>query len=278
MDVQSASVASIVGNIDHTLMQWDVSYRVQPKGIERIVHMRDEIMARIRKFRMETGKLPKHIIVYRDGVSESEFQRALYNEKTDINVACKDIYGDNPHPTLTYIVVTKRHRTRFFPTTVDEDASELVSKSDRETRKQSCISTSSDNACRYNVAPGTLVETEITSPDYFDFYLVSQASPLGTAHPTHYYVLHDDWNPSPSFWQTVSYALCCSYMRCPKTISVPTPIMLAHLAAKRGKEYLEAINNRNRELVLTSKNRCEGWNHLLEHMTHPEDHIGMHFV
>ena len=43
-----------------------------------------------------------------------------------------------------------------------------------------------------NVPPGTVVDSGVTHPRQFDFYLVPHAAPQGTARPAHYHVLYDD--------------------------------------------------------------------------------------
>ena len=69
-----------------------------------------------------------------------------------IRRACASLQPDYK-PKVTFLVVQKRHHTRFFPTR-DEDA---------------------DGRNR-NVPPGTVVDREITHPTEVDFYLVSHAS------------------------------------------------------------------------------------------------------
>ena len=54
-------------------------------------------------------------------------------------------------PSITLIIVQKRHRSRFFPTNGENDNSG-------------------------NVLPGTVVDSEICDPHYHDFYMVR--SPL----------------------------------------------------------------------------------------------------
>jgi eukaryotic translation initiation factor 2C len=54
---------------------------------------------------------------------------------------------------VTFLVVQKRHHTRFFPTR----------KEDEEGKN-------------HNVPPGTVVDSKITHPIELDFFLVSHAS------------------------------------------------------------------------------------------------------
>ena len=64
------------------------------------------------KFHQKTKSLPHKIIFYRDGVSEGQFKEVLQAEVPAIQQACARI---NPKysPTLTFIVVQKRHNTRY---------------------------------------------------------------------------------------------------------------------------------------------------------------------
>ena len=159
------------------IFRYEANVRAQEAGQERTLYIKDEISKRIQAFETKTGKRPAHIVVYRDGVSETQFQETLYEEKLAIKDAVKDI-SHNYQPTLSYLIVSKRHHTRFFPLSEDDTTGKAM-----------------------NLKPGTLVESSITTKNYFDFYLISQHGPVGTSRPTHYYVLWDEWAPSSTFWQ-----------------------------------------------------------------------------
>ena len=60
------------------------------------------------------GYKPHRIIMYRDGVSEGQFMPVLQHELTAIREACIKLEPDYK-PGITFIVVQKRHHTRFFP-------------------------------------------------------------------------------------------------------------------------------------------------------------------
>ncbi|KAF3323257.1 Protein argonaute 7 [Carex littledalei] len=114
--------------------------------------------ALLEEFLLENKKLPSKIIFFRDGVSETQFQKVLKEELQAIRIACKRF--DGYQPLVTFTVVQKRHHTRLF-------------HSDQ------------------NVPPGTVVDTVITHPREFDFYLCSHWGTKGTSRPTHYHVLWD---------------------------------------------------------------------------------------
>lgn len=120
-------------------------------------------------------------------------------------------------PKIIFIVVQKRHHTRFFP------GNSNIAGNDRQ----------------LNVPPGTIVDDHITQPFESQFYLLSHLSPLGTARPTKYCVLHDDANISMDDLEKLSYALCYMCTRCNRSISYPATTYYAHLAAARGRAYIK---------------------------------------
>ncbi|KAF7103970.1 hypothetical protein CFC21_104900 [Triticum aestivum] len=68
--------------------------------------------------RNNDGQRPEQIIIFRDGVSESQFNQALNEELAQIMEACKFFGGKhfngNWFPKFTLIVAQKNHHTRFF--------------------------------------------------------------------------------------------------------------------------------------------------------------------
>lgn len=54
---------------------------------------------------------PQHIVYYRDGVSESEFQTIKTEEGLKLRELCQEL---NAQAKITIIVAIKRHHTRFF--------------------------------------------------------------------------------------------------------------------------------------------------------------------
>ena len=85
--------------------------------------------------------------------------------------ACAEL-GFNP--TITLIVVGKEHKFVFFP-----EAS--VAEGGQPPRNPNC-------------PPGTVIDTVVTSPVEWDFYLCSHQGILGTSKPAHYNVLLDENN------------------------------------------------------------------------------------
>ena len=111
----------------------------------------------------------------------------LSNEVKAIREACAQL-EEGYQPALTFLVVQKRHHTRFFPT--------------------------DNNQYRNgNALAGTVVDQGINHPTEGDFYLLSHEGIQGTSRPCHYHTLWDDSNFSANEIETLSYYLCHLYSR-----------------------------------------------------------------
>ena len=64
--------------------------------------------------RKHQGLLPNNLLIYRDGVSESQYEAVLRDELEALRNTCNVMYGDREQPRMTLIIVGKRHHTRFF--------------------------------------------------------------------------------------------------------------------------------------------------------------------
>lgn len=107
-------------------------------------------------------------------------------------------------PRLTVIVVKKRVNARFF--------------------------TQSGGRIQ-NPLPGTVIDVEVTRPEWYDFFIVSQAVRSGSVSPTHYNVIYDSSGLKPDHIQRLTYKLCHIYYNWPGVIRVPAPCQYAHKLA-----------------------------------------------
>ena len=117
-----------------------------------------------------------------------QFLTVLSSELMAIREACSELDPEYKPP-ITFIVVQKRHHTRFFP------------KDQNQYRNG-------------NVLAGTVIDQGINHPTEGDFYLVSHEGIQGTSRPCHYQVLWDDSNLSADELETLAYYLCHLYSRC----------------------------------------------------------------
>ncbi|KAK3908670.1 LOW QUALITY PROTEIN: Protein argonaute-2 [Frankliniella fusca] len=207
------SVAAVTASHDIKGFKYNMRVRLQAPRQEMIEDLAAIVYEQLAIYKKETGFLPEHIVFYRDGVSEGQFHEVISKEVTAIFRACEQL---RTKPKLTFLVVQKRHHTRFFPT------------DNRDSQDKNG-----------NVPAGTIVDTEITHASEIDFYLVSHASIQGVARPTKYHVLWDDAHMSENDIQLMTYNLCHLFTRCDRAVSYPAPTYYAHLAASRGREKCE---------------------------------------
>ncbi|KND91602.1 Protein argonaute 5, partial [Tolypocladium ophioglossoides CBS 100239] len=225
------SIAGCVASVDRWLGQWPAVLSIQPKRRQEIVgDLQDMLKSRLRLWR-EKGKhaaLPENILVYRDGVSEGQYQIVLDEELPLLRAACKEVYPPVDQakglPRLTLVVVGKRHHTRFYPTKeADADRSG-------------------------NTKPGTLVDRGVTEARSWDSFLQAHTALQGTARPAHYFVLLDEifrqrhaksrGTEASDELQELTQNMCYVFGRATKAVSICTPAYYADILCERARCYL----------------------------------------
>ncbi|XP_031490006.1 protein argonaute 4-like [Nymphaea colorata] len=151
---------------------------------------------------------PEKMIIFRDGVSESQFNQVLNIELEQIIEAC-DFLEPGYRPKITLIVAQKNHHTKLFQNSPE------------------------------NVPPGTVVDTKICHPRNFDFYMCAHAGMIGTTRPTHYHILVDEIGFSADDLQMLVHSLSYVYQRSTTAISIVAPISYAHLAAAQMSQFIK---------------------------------------
>ncbi|CAG2107473.1 unnamed protein product, partial [Medioppia subpectinata] len=183
-DRMSRSVSACVASIDDSYVKYFASTRLQKRVQEITSELQEMMLDLLREYaNRNNGNLPEQIIVYRDGVSEGQFNAALQQE---IKGLIQTFAMEKPgyEPKMTYIVVQKRHHTRFFP----QNPAEGVGRAK-------------------NVPPGLVVDTDVVSKTHFDYFLCSHEGIQGTSRPTHYFILWDDNKFSADELQQLTFSL-----------------------------------------------------------------------
>ncbi|CAF1236661.1 unnamed protein product [Adineta ricciae] len=157
-------------------------------------------------------------------VSRRSQYRIIIKTKTII-ASLKLNYNDQL-PKICFVVVKKRHNTRFFTW-------------DKQTNQTN------------NIQPGTVIDTDIVSPNGFDFYLNSHAAIQGTSRPMFYQVLYDEIGFTSDDIQQLTYYLCHTDVRCTKAVSVRAPVHYATLCVSPGLklDYEGQTANEQRILI-----------------------------
>lgn len=221
------SIASLVFSTDREALHYQARLCVQPPRTESILEEDLERMVKeaIVIFGRQNKCGPQHIIVYRDGVSEGEYDAVGRREygiiRQTVAKVGSAIAGKPFHPPkMTFIVVTKRHHVRFFPSTPGD--------ADRSG----------------NCPPGFTTGENLSTPGLNEFYLQSHGGLLGTSRPSHYVVLQDEiFHSRPGspaglrLVQSLSYGLCHVYATATRSVSIPAPVYYADRACLRAAKF-----------------------------------------
>jgi hypothetical protein len=157
------------------------------------------------------GRLPWKVIVYRDGVGESQYKTVVTVEGASFRSAFDKLYGAREkHPKISIIMVGKRHHTRFYPTKL-EDTDGLTG----------------------NPKPGTVVDRGVTGEKLHDFFMLAHQGLQGTSKPAHYVVLMDENKLGADQLQNLTHNLCYTFARATRSVSVCPPA------------YYGKVNSRN---------------------------------
>ncbi|XP_033125721.1 protein argonaute-2-like [Anneissia japonica] len=215
-DFHRPSIAAVVGSTGKDAFKYNARVKVQAHRQEVIEDLSGMVRELLIKFREASNVPPKKIIMYRDGVSEGQFQQVLDHELIEIRKACMSL-SENYKPGITFITVQKRHHTRLF-----------------------CVNKQDECGRGRNVPAGTIVDKDITHPVNWDFFLCSHAGIQGTSRPAHYYVLWDDNNFTQDQLEEFTNQMCYTYARCTRSTSIPSPAYYAHHAAFRARDILQS--------------------------------------
>lgn len=226
------SQGGLVISVDDHLGQWLSAYRNQRPREE----MTDETLMGVLmslltawKAKSANGKKKSfNVVIYRDGVSESQFDQILEREVPKIRQAYENVFP-LALVKITLVVAIKRHTTRFFP----GDSKGCYLKD--------------------NIKPGIVVDNGVTQPKYWEFFLAAHFAHKGTAKPTRYVVVLDEifektykFHPSmkhaaqlEKFTHDVSYL----FGRATNAVSVCTPAYYADILCTRARAYMAALAN-----------------------------------
>lgn len=222
------SVAGVVASIDSNLGQWPADFRIQEPRKEMVTALEQMIVSRLRLWQQYNKQLPENLIIYRDGVSEGQYESVLDDELPLIRNACRQQYPANitkqGFPKVSIIICGKRHNTRFYPV--------RESEADRSS----------------NCEPGTVVDRGVTHVRDWDFFIQPHACLQGTARPGHYYVIHDEifnrrsavppLKNSADALESLTYNMCHLFGRATKAVSLCPPAYYADLLCTRLRCYL----------------------------------------
>lgn len=197
------SVGGFVASMNKNLTLYHSKTTFQTNMQELSDGLRACMTSSLQNYHRVNGHLPDKVCVFRDGVGDGQLPTVVDHEIPQLLDTFKAM-GDAYNPAVTFVVVKKRVNARFFARAGQGLA---------------------------NPPPGTVIDTEVTKPEWLDFYLVSQSVRQGTVTPTHYNIVLENMNLGMDKIQRLSYKLTHLYYNWPGTIRVPAPCQYAHKLA-----------------------------------------------
>lgn len=226
------SVAGIVASVDASLAQWPAEIKIHERRQEMVPALDEMLKSRLRVWaRANKNNYPENIIVYRDGVSEGQYNLVIDKELPLLKKACAETYPAAQTkanlPRISIVIVGKRHNTRFYPTT-----EEMADRSN-------------------NTKNGTVVDRGITEARNWDFFLQAHTAIKGTARPAHYFIVWDEiflyQKPAPphqnaaDILENLTHKMCYLFGRATKAVSICPPAYYADLVCERARCYLSHL-------------------------------------
>ncbi|OJA20088.1 hypothetical protein AZE42_07720 [Rhizopogon vesiculosus] len=237
------SIAAVVASVDDTFVQFPASLRCQETRKEMITDLAPMMVERLQTYKAKNRILPDRVFVYRDGVSEGQFNTVLEEELPKMLDAFKRVpVGTGPkskpyRPLLTIIICGKRHHAKFWPTDSQY---------------------ASNNG---NTRPGTVVDKGVTAVFDFDFYLQAHSGLQGHVKATHYTVIYDENRLGADEVQQGTHTVSYLYARATKAVSLVPAAYYADLACERGRCYLNdflSVDDKVSTSGVSSKGKGKG--------------------
>jgi hypothetical protein len=156
---------------------------------------------------------PTDIFIYRQGGNDMQNKKILKNEVPIINelINGKNSILNNNNCKFLFCIVNKTTLNKFFEV---------------------------NNGNIKNPESGTVIDSGITRPDCFEFYLQPQYVNQGTANPVHYQILFDTTGVPIEIFENMSYNLTYYYSNWNGPIPYPAPLQYAVRANTFGNKIL----------------------------------------
>lgn len=212
---EGESLAAVVGSVNRSCSQYVAHIRSQAAGVEIVATLTEAMFNLFNSFKKKNGVMPAHVLIYRDGVGDTQFDEVLSAELPQVQEAVKRMGCTLDEVKISIVVCQKRHSTRLVYRAAG--SSDIV------------------NLCPGIVADATLGEDSIASANHNEFYLTSHVSIQGTAKACKYSLIYDKIGMRLSELELLTYWTCYLYCRCNRSVSLATPAYYAHWASKRAR-------------------------------------------
>uniref|UniRef100_A0A914PDF5 Piwi domain-containing protein n=1 Tax=Panagrolaimus davidi TaxID=227884 RepID=A0A914PDF5_9BILA len=164
---------------------------------------------------------PTRIILFRSGCDEGAYRSVLKYEMPIITAICENYAPGAP---VSVIIPSKLQQVRFFKQNID----------------------SQDRSDVQNIRPGTVVDGNVTSSAFCEYYSNSHLALQGTAKTPKYTILYSsEKEVNLDLFERWTNALCYDFQIVTSPTSVPAPVYIAQRYAERGRQIWNTFSSSN---------------------------------
>ena len=156
------SIAAVVGSMDGKLSQYAAHISLQTSREEMVQSLQDAVQGLLTTFKKRNNVIPAHMIIYRDGVADGQFEQVIQKELPLVKGALELLGYPQDAMKIAIVVCQKNHHTRLVG---EEAPREYI------------------NPCPGLVVDATGQERSIVNANFNEFYLNSHYALQGTAKP-----------------------------------------------------------------------------------------------
>ena len=173
-------------------------------------------------FHQKHARFPEYVVIYRQGGNEKQVQKIYYEELPVFKAFFSGDknnggYNENLKPKIAVISVNKKTDLKFFQA---EEGKNVA-----------------------NPPSGTVVDTDVTTPNYFEFYLQPQYVNQGTATPVHFHCIYDTTGMPLEIMESVTYNQTFYYWNWSGPIREPAALKFAEVCSQfYAKVKLEKVS------------------------------------
>lgn len=193
----------------------------------------------LNRFKAETKTfLPELLVIYRDGVGESQ-QGDLYKREFENMLDGMQKQFPEYKPKLMFATVNKKIHTRFF----SKNGAAAPSRGGQRGYHH-------EGGVLSNPQPGTVIHSGIIDSSIYEILLMPQYVNEGTGTPSRIHVLYDTSGLTIETFEELTNAMCYGYDNWQGAIRTPAPCKYALGHAKLAAKYTKTIPN---EQLLSNK-------------------------
>ena len=211
------SCCAFAGSVNDDMTEYFLDSKLIPQNMQRFESLKEMIEEWVKTYCQSTKSTPDTIIIYRDGVGESQIQSVIDNEIAVVTACINTIKikmkQPNYNPGVLFILANKKINQRLYD-------SERGRSQERAKGAESLG----------NPKSGTVVGKGISRYG-FDFHMSPHNVTEGTCTPTQFNVIHNTTNLTEEEIWTLTFESCFGYFNWAGAVRVPAPLQYANKLA-----------------------------------------------